>query len=164
MTEPLCLVIAIGSALDVARRRSFCRFGVPTGVSEAFGVHEINAQIFSHVQQVDISPATVPDASQFSLQVPLSPVDPTLLPQLGGRALLDQLGLVDADSLAAFVSAHPATVNQLLQHPPAAREVTGWWSGLPRSNRRRCSRRHRTLSATSAASRSTCATPPIASI
>jgi hypothetical protein len=101
-----------------------------TGVSEAFGLHEINAQIFSHVQQVDISPATVPDASQFSLQLPLSPVDPTLLPQLGGRALLEQLGLVDADSLSAFVSAHPATVDQLLQHPPAAREVTAWWSGL----------------------------------
>jgi hypothetical protein len=98
-----------------------------TGVSEAFGLHEINAQIFSHVQQVDISPATVPDASRFSL---LSPVDPTLLPQLGGRALLEQLGLVDADSLSAFVSAHPATVDQLLQHPPAAREVTAWWSGL----------------------------------
>jgi hypothetical protein len=97
-----------------------------TGVSEAFGLHEINAQIFSHVQQVDISPATVPDAS-FSL---LSPVDPTLLPQLGGRALLEQFGLVDADSLSAFVSAHPATVDQLLQHPPAAREVTAWWSGL----------------------------------
>jgi hypothetical protein len=101
-----------------------------TGVSEAFGLHEINAQIFSHVQQVDISPATVPDASQFSLQLPLSPGDPTLLPQLGGRALLEQLGLVDADSLSAFVSAHPATVDQLLQHPPAAREVTAWWSGL----------------------------------
>jgi hypothetical protein len=101
-----------------------------TGVSEAFGLHEINAQIFSHVQQVDISPATVPDASQFSLQLPLSPADPTLLPQLGGRALLEQLGLVDADSLSAFVSAHPATVDQLLQHPPAAREVTAWWSGL----------------------------------
>jgi hypothetical protein len=101
-----------------------------TGVSEAFGLHEINAQIFSHVQQVDISPATVPDASQFSLQLPLSPVDPTLLPQLGGRALLEQFGLVDADSLSAFVSAHPATVDQLLQHPPAAREVTAWWSGL----------------------------------
>jgi hypothetical protein len=101
-----------------------------TGVSEAFGVHEINAQIFSHVQQVDISPASVPDASQFSLQLPLSPGDPTLLPQLGGPALLEQLGLVDADSLSAFVSANPATVDQLLQHPPAAREVTAWWSGL----------------------------------
>jgi Alpha/beta hydrolase of unknown function (DUF1023). len=101
-----------------------------TGVSEAFAVHEINAQVVSHVQQVDISPATVPDASQSTLQVPLSPVDPTLFPQLGGRALLDQLGLVDADSLAAFVSAHPATLNQLLQHPPTAREVTAWWSGL----------------------------------
>jgi hypothetical protein len=101
-----------------------------TGVSEAFGVHEINAQIFSHVQQVDISPATVPDASQSSLQAPLSPVDPTLLPQLGGRALLEQLGLVDADSLAAFVAAHPATVSELLRHPPVAREVTAWWRGL----------------------------------
>jgi hypothetical protein len=101
-----------------------------TGVSEAFGLHEINAQIFSHVQQVDISPASVPDASQFSLQLPLAPADPTLLPQLGGRALLEQFGLVDADSLSAFVSAHPATVDQLLQHPPAAREVTAWWSGL----------------------------------
>ncbi len=101
-----------------------------TGVSEAFGVHEINAQMVAHVQQVDISPASVPDASQFSLQVPLSPVDPTLLPQLGGRALLEQLGLVDSDSLAAFVSAHPATLHQLLQHPPAARQVTAWWGGL----------------------------------
>jgi hypothetical protein len=101
-----------------------------TGVSEAFGVHEINAQVISHVQQVDISPATVPDASQFALEAPLSRVDPTLLPQLGGRALLDQLSLADADALAAFVSAHPSTLNQLLQHPIPAREVTSWWEGL----------------------------------
>ncbi|MEO7006050.1 MAG: alpha/beta hydrolase [Terrimesophilobacter sp.] len=107
-----------------------------TGVSEAFNVHEINAQILSYVQQVDISPATVPDASQFSLRVPESPVDPTLLPQLGGRALLEQLSLVDAGSLATFVSAHPATLNQLLQQPPAARQVTAWWSGLSADKQR----------------------------
>ncbi|GAB3035850.1 hypothetical protein GCM10027052_12370 [Parafrigoribacterium mesophilum] len=113
--------------LDVA---AFAASVSLTGVSEAFGVHEINAQVISHVQQVDISPTTVPDAPQFSVPAPQSRVDPTLLPQLGGRALLDQLSLIDADSLAAFVSTHPATLNQLLQNPIPAKQVTAWWNGL----------------------------------
>ena len=61
---------------------------------------------------------------------PLSPVDPTLLPQLGGRALLEQLGLVDADSLAAFVAATRLRWTELSAASTRAREVTAWRRGL----------------------------------
>lgn len=101
------------------------------GVSEAFGVHEINQQIMSYVQQVDIAPVTVPDATQPSAQLPLAPVDPTLLPQLGGRALLGQFEILSRDSVASFVQANPKTIAQLLVNPPTAREVTMWWRALP---------------------------------
>ena len=113
--------------LDVA---AFAASVALTGVGEAFGVHEINAQIMSHVQQVDISPATVPDAAEFALQVPLAPADPSLVPRLGGRALLDQLAIAGPDFTAAFLTDHPKVIAELLLHPPAAREMVGWWGGL----------------------------------
>jgi hypothetical protein len=116
--------------LDVA---AFAASVALTGVGEAFGVHEINAQIMSHVQQVDISPASVPDAAEFALQVPLAPADPTLVPQLGGRALLDQLAIAGPRFTASFVADHPKVIAELLVHPPSAREVAGWWGGLPAS-------------------------------
>jgi hypothetical protein len=101
------------------------------GVSEAFGVHEINGQVLAHIQQVDIAPATVPDATQSALAAPRTPVDPSLIPRLGGRALLDQLGIQDARSVSRFVHDSPKAVAELLNHPPSARDVTRWWSDLP---------------------------------
>lgn len=58
-----------------------------------------------------------------------------LLPRLGGRALLDQLSLLQATDIAAFVSANPESVAQLLVNPPSAKSVAGWWSLASESSR-----------------------------
>lgn len=64
-------------------------------------------------------------------------VDPSLLPQLGGSALLDQLAFLDRDDLSAFVAANPEAVKQLLLDPPAASRTDQWWSALPQPIRHR---------------------------
>ena len=55
-------------------------------------------------------------------------VNVELLPRLGGRALLDQLSLLQATDIAAFVSANPDSVAKLLVSPPSAKSVAGWWA------------------------------------
>jgi len=59
---------------------------------------------------------------------PTRSVDAGLLPNLGGRALLDQLTLLSSRDIAAFVEAHPASVARLLASPPSAKSVAGWWA------------------------------------
>ena len=97
------------------------------GVSEAFGVHEINNHVMSHIQQVDIAPVTVPDATQAAAHLTLAPVDPTLMPQLGGRNLLSQLALLPRGEVASFVSENPSTIANLLvnQHLPGRIGLVG---------------------------------------
>lgn len=109
------------------------------GVSEAFAAHEINGQVLAHIQQIDITPARVPDAAQSALPAPRVPVDPSLIPRLGGRALLDQLSLQDARSVSRFVHGSPRAVAELLNHPPSARDVNAWWSALPAQVQQRMS-------------------------
>ena len=58
-----------------------------------------------------------------------------LLPRLGGRALLDQLSLLQTTDIAAFVSANPESVAQLLVSPPSAKSVAGWWALASDSSR-----------------------------
>jgi hypothetical protein len=57
-------------------------------------------------------------------------VDASLLPQLAGRALLDQLALLGRAELDAFVGANPESVTQLLLDPPAAVQSARWWESL----------------------------------
>lgn len=57
-------------------------------------------------------------------------VDESLLPQLAGRALLDQLVLLDRGELDSFVDINPESVAQLLLAPPAADQTAGWWNSL----------------------------------
>ena len=131
MAKPLRLVVAIGSALDVARRRSFCRFGVPDrGQRSLRGARNQRADLLPRAAGRHLARHRPGCVAVFPAAAAVAGWTRHCCRSLAGRALLEQLGLLDADSLAAFVSAHPATVNQLLQHPPAAREVTGWWSGL----------------------------------
>ena len=99
------------------------------GVSEAFGVHEINNHVMSHIQQVDIAPVTVPDATQAAAHLTLAPVDPSLLPQLGGRNLLSQLALLPPGEVASFVSDNPSTISSLLVNQ-TPRLTLAWWSAM----------------------------------
>jgi hypothetical protein len=55
-------------------------------------------------------------------------VDASRLPKLTGVALLDQLSLLPRADLAQFVSHNPASMKQLVNDPPSAREVTKSWS------------------------------------
>jgi hypothetical protein len=99
-----------------------------SGVSEAFGVHEINQHLVSRIQQVDISPATLPDVSAPAAGVLPASVDPSLIPQLTGRALLDQLSGLSGDLVSEFMQQNPKTVANLLANPPSARDVSVWWT------------------------------------
>jgi hypothetical protein len=57
-------------------------------------------------------------------------LDTSLLPQLAGRALLNQLSLLDRGQLHNFVVANPASVSQLVLDPPAASQNAQWWNSL----------------------------------
>ena len=63
-------------------------------------------------------------------------VDATLMPQLAGRALLNQLPLLDRAELESFVDANPASLRQLLLDPPAAALTRQWWASIPADARR----------------------------
>ena len=62
-------------------------------------------------------------------------VDSSLLPRLGGRALLDQLALLPSRQIAEFVASNPASIRALLLDPPSATAVSTWWKLTPPSSR-----------------------------
>lgn len=62
--------------------------------------------------------------------VPQQVGDPSIMASLTGLSLLQQLALLQQDSIAEFVSAHPDVVKSLIDAPPAAREVQLWWNAL----------------------------------
>jgi hypothetical protein len=116
------------------------------GGSGAFGVREISpASVASpsvaqsqvvqqsvggesgHARQLDIAPVSVPVFDSGGV-AKLTPVDLTLIPNLGGRALLDQFSLLPASALERYVSDHPDAVVDLLATPIAASEVERWWA------------------------------------
>ena len=57
-------------------------------------------------------------------------VDASLLPQLAGKALLDQVSLLDRGELDGFLDANPGSISQLLLDPPAASQSARWWESL----------------------------------
>lgn len=63
-------------------------------------------------------------------------VDSALLPKLSGTALLSQLSLLPGSDLAHFVSQNPRVMKNLVKNPPAARDVTAWWSATSPSARK----------------------------
>ncbi|HEU4850432.1 MAG TPA: alpha/beta hydrolase [Terrimesophilobacter sp.] len=79
-----------------------------------------------HARQVDIAPVTVPVFADGGV-TRLTPVDLTLIPSLGGRALLDQFSLLPTSVLERYVNDHPEAVADLLATPIAATEVERWW-------------------------------------
>lgn len=57
-------------------------------------------------------------------------VDQTLLTQLGGSALLDQLAMLDPTELEQFVADNADAVAALVLDPPAAAKTANWWNSL----------------------------------
>ena len=122
--------------------------GAPSGVTSAFGAHELSSVSHSQVSsdrqsaqgafsQILNSSAgdgsarsSSHSATASSLPSLSAPFDPTLLPALGGAALLHQLSLAPASTIATFVSEHHTSVVELLRNQPAAAQVSADWSML----------------------------------
>lgn len=81
----------------------------------------------------DVSPSGIPNRFLGAAATTRVPLD--TLPTLSKGSLLRQLGLLPERTLTAYLAAHPSTVTDLLAAPPAARDVTTWWSGLSDSAR-----------------------------
>jgi pimeloyl-ACP methyl ester carboxylesterase len=125
-------------------------------VAEAFGVHEISS--FGTLQSssenlpasFDFIPASV-DALTAALPsvlaglpavlpaaLPVAPPPPFIGPEpvaephelVQGTRLLQQLSLLSVTGIADFATANPDAVTGLLAHPPAAQDVSSWWSAL----------------------------------
>ena len=110
------------------------------GGSADFGVLEAPPVLDQHVRQVDIAPATVPSSAAFGAAMKLTPVDITLLPKLGGRALLDQLSILPADTLGQYVKDHPGVIADVLSRPIAVVDVAQWWGSASQAVRQKLTR------------------------
>jgi hypothetical protein len=99
----------------------------------ASGIHSIGAAGISDApgpaRQIDIAPITVPSFTDGG-DTRLTPVDITLLPSLGGRALLDQFSLLPAAALASYIEDHPEAIADILATPIAASEISSWWTTM----------------------------------
>ncbi len=122
-------------------------------VAEAFGVHEIGR--FDTVQstpgavspEFDLrNPVRIELAGPDASVLPVAPPTPFIGPELSsaqdspeqivqGTRLLQQLSLLNVSSLRDYLTANPGAIEVLLAHPPAATDVTMWWSSLDSDHR-----------------------------
>ncbi|HAM27734.1 MAG TPA: hypothetical protein DCP11_13850 [Microbacteriaceae bacterium] len=121
--------------------------GALGGVAEAFVAHEMN-QLVSHVSAADpsvqdpsgisslIGPYLTPEQETGSATILSSAVDPSMLPKLGGTALLNELALFPSSQISSYLIHHPFQVNQMLSDPPSARSVASMWSMLSVSSQK----------------------------
>jgi pimeloyl-ACP methyl ester carboxylesterase len=79
-----------------------------------------------------VTPASLNNASvAASVPVAAQRVPASQLPKLIGLPLLQQLSLLDRAGLASFASQHGDVLTALAAHPPAAADVSTWWTGVP---------------------------------
>lgn len=123
---------------------------VETGSVDAAVVPRSSESSLASTTPVSVTSASVTSASAslarsptlrlaagpgMSVPEPALAVDSSLLPKLGRMALLSQLSLLTATTIADFVHDNSAAVSSLLADPPTARAVTGWWGTLSESAR-----------------------------
>jgi hypothetical protein len=108
---------------------------------EASGV-PANTAISQIVGFAEASPASgvvLIDPSAVSHPLPISileiPQAPSGVANLTGTALLSELAVLSPGQLASFSTEHSRVIDKLLANPPAASEVTTWWSDLTASAR-----------------------------
>ena len=77
--------------------------------------------------EVSVNPAAFPYRSLVAAPAPVAGLR---LASLSGTPLLKQLGLMSKSAVGAFVGGNPETVTRLLAAPPAAKEVSRWWTAL----------------------------------
>lgn len=111
-------------------------------MQEAFTAHEIGQQIIANVAVADPSaqdpsgPAGILGDSHETqkstgIGILSSPMDPAMLPKLGGAALLDQLAVQSRSTVAKFVKEKPSALREIMASPPTARYLMSWWAALP---------------------------------
>jgi hypothetical protein len=120
--------------------------GALGGVADAFVAQEIAHRV-SQVSTADPSvqdPSGIgnllgsylsPEQERGGATILSSALDPSLLPRLGGAALLDELALFPSSEISSYVAHHPSQVSRLLANPPSARSVASMWSLLSTSSR-----------------------------
>lgn len=106
--------------------------GPPVSAESSNFLVPTNGDEFTQVLRPAVDAASVGGASALrGGDRPARAVDSTLLPQLGGHALLDQLALLPARDVEAFVGGNQKVITKLLLSPPSARSVAGWWRLVP---------------------------------
>ncbi len=86
----------------------------------------------STVNLASVIPSSLAAPAAVSPQqlVPQQGSEPVVVASLTGLPLLQQLAVLQPTAVTDFVSSHPEVVQQLLDAPPAAREVELWWTAL----------------------------------
>lgn len=108
--------------------------GALTGVSEAFGVHEVNSQISAQVLSADPSTQSgsgvdlTTGGSPSAAVIRSAPLDPKLLTALSGSDLFVELTLEPASEISTFVSENPKAIRSIAINPPSAVAVSGLWA------------------------------------
>ncbi|CAN5326762.1 hypothetical protein BH09ACT1_BH09ACT1_19930 [soil metagenome] len=119
--------------------------GALTGVSEAFGVHEVSTQISALVITADPSAqsgsgvdltgggttATASGSSISSAAITSAPLDPKLLTALRGSDLFVELTLEPASEISTFAAENPKSIKSIAINPPSAVAVSGLWADTP---------------------------------
>jgi len=122
-------------------------------VAEAFVVHDfgrhqtVQSITGTVVPDLDLSiPVRIELAGPDASALPVAPPTPFIGPELSaapgspeqivqGTRLLQQLSLLNVSSLRDYLTANPGAVDALLARPPAATDVTMWWTSLDADHR-----------------------------
>ena len=108
-------------------------------MAEAFSVSEITA-----VDSFNSTNTNVPSAlSLHRIDLPALPPEPFVGPDpagtpeqvVQGTRLLQQIALLPSGSIGEFVRANPDIVTTLLATPPAAKDVSMWWTTMALDSR-----------------------------
>lgn len=87
----------------------------------------------AEVRDIDLPTSTRQSAIT---NAPATPLSVRSLANLSGATLLNALTAMPPTAVTDYVSAHPQRVHELLEAPPAAMQVSGWWAGLDDTARR----------------------------
>lgn len=87
----------------------------------------------AEVRDIDLPASTRQSAIT---NAPATPLSAQSLANLSGATLLNALTAMAPAAVTDYVNANPHRVHELLEAPPAAMQVSGWWAGLDDTARR----------------------------
>jgi hypothetical protein len=102
-------------------------------VAEAFDVQQSSPAFV--VEVVIAAELDLSQTVRITVPEPFVGPEPGASADLQGSRLLQQLALLPAADVAAFLTANPHTVEGLLATPPLARDVSVWWSAMDLEHR-----------------------------